>query len=70
MSPTTYMILRSALATARTHLAKGQPLIADFVIASTYDLVTAKQREEHPEPPPVEHFETAFRKTCAQGQRS
>jgi hypothetical protein len=44
------MILRSALAVARSHLAKGQPLIADRVIADAYALVTAKQREEHPEP--------------------
>jgi hypothetical protein len=52
MSPTTYMVLRSALATARTHIAKGQPLIADYVIKSAYDLVTARQREEHPDSEP------------------
>jgi hypothetical protein len=50
MSPTTYMVLRSALATARTHMANGKTLLADRVIADVYDLVTAKQREEHPEP--------------------
>jgi ribosomal protein S7 len=70
MSPTTYMILRSALATARSHMANGKPLLADRVISDAYDLITAKQREEHPEPPPVEHFETAFRKACARGQQS
>lgn len=70
MSPTTYMVLRSALATARSHMANGKPLLADRVIADTYDLVTAKQREEHPEPVTAESFKDAFRKACAQGQLS
>jgi hypothetical protein len=50
MSPTTYMIIRSALATARSHNANGQPLLVDRILADIGDLVTAKQREEHPEP--------------------
>jgi hypothetical protein len=50
MTPTSYMILRSALASARSYLASGRPAMADRVVLDAYNFVTAKQREEHPEP--------------------
>jgi hypothetical protein len=69
MTPTTRMLILSALSTARGYLASGRPRLADRVIADVHDLIEKKADERTAQDeafgPACKPFQDAYRRACA-----